>query len=209
MLSAQQLALRRGDEWLFKNLSFTVGPGQLLWLRGQNGRGKTSLLRLVVGLAQADDGQITWAGEPLRKSHDFHNQLVYLGHASGLKEDLTAHESLQFLACLHQRDSGAQRLDAVLRRLAIHHRRNRQVRTLSQGQRKRVTLARLALEDKPSLWVLDEPFDALDSDGIDIVNRLIEEHLERQGSVLLTSHLTLSLKGAGIQELDLDKACSS
>ena len=209
MLSAQQLALRRGDEWLFKNLSFTVGPGQLLWLRGQNGRGKTSLLRLVVGLAQADDGQITWAGEPLRKSHDFHNQLVYLGHASGLKEDLTAHESLQFLACLHQRDSGAQRLDAVLRRLAIHHRRNRQVRTLSQGQRKRVTLARLALEDKPSLWVLDEPFDALDSDGIDIVNRLIEEHLERQGSVLLTSHLTLSLKGAGIQELDLDRAGSS
>ena len=209
MLSAQQLALRRGDEWLFKNLSFTVGPGQLLWLRGQNGRGKTSLLRLVVGLAQADDGQITWAGEPLRKSDDFHDQLVYLGHASGLKEDLTAHESLQFLACLHQRDSGAQRLDAALRRLAIHHRRNRQVRTLSQGQRKRVTLARLALEDKPSLWVLDEPFDALDSDGINIVNRLIEEHLARQGSVLLTSHLTLTLKGAGIQELDLDRAGSS
>jgi heme exporter protein A len=206
MLCANSLAFRRGDEWLFQNLSFQIEPGQMIWLRGQNGRGKTSLLRLVVNLAQADEGALTWNGQAIDRCQAYREQLVYLGHANALKDDLTATESLRFLALLHHKDAQKATLDAALKRLCIFHRRNRAVRTLSQGQRKRVALARLALEKTPCLWVLDEPFDALDSDGIAIVYELLREHLARAGSVLLTSHLPIAMRDVAWRELDLDTA---
>lgn len=209
MLTARQLAFQRADEWLFRDLSFEVRAGQLLWLRGQNGRGKTSLLRLIAGLAQADQGELSWGGMPRHAPPPSGPNLVYIGHTNGLKDDLTVSESLQFLARLHQRDRTPQAVAAALRRLAIHHRRNRPVRTLSQGQRRRVALARLALEQTASLWVLDEPFDTLDPEGIAIVNSLLVEHLARQGSVILTSHLPLCLPGVPVTELDLDTVAAS
>jgi heme exporter protein A len=206
MLCANQIAFRRGDEWLFKNLTFQIEAGQMVWLRGQNGRGKTSLLRLVVNLAQPDAGTLTWNAEALDQSEAFRHDLVYLGHANGLKDDLTAAESLEFLARLHQRDAQKTGIDAALKRLCIDHRRNRPIRTLSQGQRKRVALARLALEKTAGLWVLDEPFDALDANGIEIVYELLQEHLARQGSVLLTSHLPIQIRDVRFDEIDLDAA---
>lgn len=206
MLCANQITFRRGDEWLFKNLTFQIEAGQMVWLRGQNGRGKTSLLRLVVNLAQADTGTLIWNAVALDQSDAFRHDLVYLGHANGLKDDLTAAESLQFLARLHRRDAHQAAIDAALKRLCIEHRRNRPIRTLSQGQRKRVALARLALEKTAGLWVLDEPFDALDADGIEIVYGLLHEHLARQGSVLLTSHLPIQARGVHLGEIDLDAA---
>jgi heme exporter protein A len=206
MLSATQLAFRRGDAWLFTDVSFEIHPAQILWLRGKNGRGKTSLLRLVVGLTQPDHGTLTWDGVPLHDAPDYRSQLVYIGHTNGLKDDLTVSESLHFLARLHDRDSTPDSVSAALLRLAIHHRSHLPVRTLSQGQRRRVALARLALEQGPSLWVLDEPFDTLDQEGISIINGLLEEHLARHGSVILTSHLPFSLKGIHqINVLDLDE----
>ena len=129
---------------------------------------------------------------------------VYIGHSTALKDDLSAHEALQFLACLHGRDSRAERIAAALQRLQVQQRGQRSVRTLSQGQRRRVVLARLALEDSPGLWVLDGPFDALDSAGIAVVLQLIREHLQRQGAVVLTSHLPFELPGLPVRTLDLD-----
>ncbi len=169
-------------------------PGELVWLRGQNGSGKTSLLRIVAGLSRPEAGSISVGGG---------RPGAYIGHANALKDDLTVTESLSFLARLHDLDSGAQGIRDALRTLAIHHRRHAIVRTLSQGQRRRVALARLALEREPSLWVLDEPFDALDTHGIDAVNRLLAGHLARGGSVLLTSHLALSLPPDLVTELQL------
>lgn len=204
MLLTRRLAFQRGNEWLFKDLSFEVHAGQLLWLRGQNGRGKTSLLRLLVSLTQPSQGQLHRNGEP----SDTRSDLVYIGHANGLKDDLSAAESLAFLAHLHGRDGSPLAVAGALHRLGIHHRRNRLVRTLSQGQRRRVALARLALEKTPTLWVLDEPFDTLDPAGIDIVNSLLLEHLARRGSVILTSHLPLRLPGVPVHELDLDQVAA-
>ncbi len=201
MLRASGLACRRGNEWLFRNLDFEIRSTQLLWLRGPNGSGKTSLLRIVAGLLQPDVGQVSVEDSEARA---YSQRLVYIGHTNGLKDDLTALESLDFLARLHGRAHPPEALLSALRRLAIHHRRHAAIRTLSQGQRRRVALSRLALECEPALWVLDEPFDALDTDGIEAVKALLDEHRARGGSVLLTSHVPLSGSGQNVLQLELE-----
>lgn len=183
-----------------------MAAGRLIWLRGQNGRGKTSLLRLLAGLAQPDSGRVTWGNVALAEVPEFAERRVYIAHANALKDDLTAFESLQFLAALHGRDAAPARVSSALSRLKMTSRERAPVRTLSQGQRRRVALARLALEDAAGLWVLDEPYDALDVDGIQIVNQLLEQHVERGGSVVLTSHQALSLRGVTPRLFDLDSA---
>jgi heme exporter protein A len=208
LLQATRITVRRGTERLFSELSFTIGSGQMVWLRGPNGSGKTSLLRTVAGLSRPDTGEIAW---PVHSANDDDEdsprkpRLVYLGHSNGLKDDLTAMESLQFLASLHGRNSSVQQVNAALGRLGIRHRGNLAVRTLSQGQRKRVALARLALESEPLLWVLDEPFDALDDAGIASVHALMSEHRARGGAVLLTSHIPVVLPGQSADVLTLDR----
>lgn len=178
----------------------------MVWLRGPNGSGKTTLLRAVVGLTQADEGQLAWrCDDATTDGGPGHPKAVYIGHPNALKDDLSVCESLQFLAVLHGCDASRQAGVQALRQLGMHHRRNALVRTLSQGQRRRAALARLVLETRPSLWVLDEPFDALDAPGIETLNTLLGTHLQRGGSILLTSHLTLSGVGTEATELTLDQ----
>ena len=149
------VACRRGERLLFSGLTETLAPGQMLWLRGGNGRGKTSLLRLVAGLAAPERGQILWGDAPTRRNADFAGRLVYIAHANALKDDLTATESLAFLARVHARDADAPALRAALARLGLAGRERTPTRALSQGLKRRVALARLALETSPGLWVLD------------------------------------------------------
>ena len=201
------VACRRGDRILFSGLNEALGPGELLWLRGGNGRGKTSLLRLVAGLASPEHGQILWDGTPTRRNEHFDRALVYIAHANALKDDLTATESLAFLARVHARDASASALRAALARLGLAGCERTPVRSLSQGLRRRVALARLALETAPALWVLDEPFDALDVAGTATLHALLAAHRARGGSVLLTSHhlhLDAAAASAGFRVLDLD-----
>ena len=201
------VACRRGDRLLFTGLAETLAAGELLWLRGGNGRGKTSLLRLVAGLAPPERGQILWGDAPIRRNQQFAHQLVYIGHANALKDDLTATESLAFLARVPGRAAGAPVLRAALARLGLAGRERTPVRSLSQGLRRRVALARLALETAPALWVLDEPFDALDVAGTATLHALLAAHRVRGGSVLLTSHhlhLDAEAASAGFRVLDLD-----
>ncbi len=204
-LRAEGLAYRRGEHALFSDFSFALPAGQLTWLRGHNGRGKTSLLRLLAGLAQPDAGRVTWGDVPLPDAPDFALRRVYIAHANALKDDLTAFESLEFLAALHGRATTPSAVSGALSRLGMAARQRAPVRTLSQGQRRRVALARLALESDSGVWVLDEPFDALDVDGIAAVNGLIEQHLKRGGSVVLTSHQPLSLAGVAPSVVELDQ----
>ncbi len=203
-LHAASLACRRGTRLLFQDLNLELPPGRIVWLRGHNGRGKTSLLRLAAGLSTPEHGEVTADGAPVRRSSDFRDRLVFIGHANALKDDLTVTEALQFLLRIHGRPSDAAIAHAALARLEMGTRRNAFVRTLSQGQRRRVALARLAVEPGPSLWVLDEPFDALDVDGIARLNDLLEGHVARGGSVLLTSHLPLDSARLAPVEIDLD-----
>ncbi|WP_290676046.1 cytochrome c biogenesis heme-transporting ATPase CcmA [Aquabacterium sp.] len=189
-LHAQDLACRRGGRLLFAHLHMAVMPGQLLWVRGPNGQGKTSLLRLLAGLSQAADGQI-----------DRPVPLAYIGHQHGLKDDLNAIEALSFLLRLHDLPFDDQTCTEALTHMGVHRQRLSPVRTLSQGQKRRVALARLCLSASSKLWILDEPFDALDDQGITTLNKLIQQHCQNGGAVILTSHQALSLPGA--IELDL------
>ena len=198
------VACRRGDRVLFEGLHLLVGAGRMVWLRGSNGRGKTSLLRLVTGLASPEKGQVLWDDTPIRKSETYRNELLHIGHTNALKDDLTATESLAFLARIHGRDASAGALQVALDTFGLSSRRRAPVRTLSQGQRKRVALARLALETGPGLWLLDEPFDALDTEGTQRLNALLATHLQRGGSALLTSHQPVIDPGLQPVEFDLD-----
>jgi heme exporter protein A len=195
VLSAVELACRRGERRLFSGLNLQLPAGRLLWLRGDNGRGKTSLLRLLAGLATPDAGQVLLGGEPLRQAALGGLRPLYIGHANAMKDDLSAAEALQFIARLHGRLQGrsadTERVHAALDRLGVASRRDAAVRTLSQGQRRRVALARLALEDEAAPWILDEPYDALDPAGIAALDELLAAHLARGGSVILTSHQPL------------------
>ena len=203
-LTLTDLACRRGSRLLFHGVSLRVRARESTWLRGRNGRGKTSLLRLAAGLAVPESGRVCWDGVDVRRSSVYAAVRVYIGHANALKEDLTVLESLLFLARLHGRAHDRASLRAALERVGMESRRDAPVRTLSQGQRRRAALARLALERRAALWILDEPYDALDVDGIEVVNRMLHEHLARGGSVLLTSHLPPGAGAPDMAEFDLD-----
>ena len=193
------LACRRGERILFRALGLRVSAGQIVWVRGANGQGKTSLLRLLAGLAQPEAGTI---------EHSVRER-VYVGHANALKDDLTVAESLLFLSRLHGFDTAAVAIDAALHRFGLHSRRNAPVRTLSQGQRRRVALARLCTAPPTALWLLDEPFDALDAQGVEALNSLLAEHATRGGSVLLTSHVPLTLTSPAPITLQLAEAMAA
>lgn len=205
-MTAHALGCRRGDRLLFTGFELEIHPGQVIWVRGANGRGKTSLLRLLAGLASPEQGEIKWASTLNQAAADTPRRLVYIGHSNALKEDLTALESLQFMAQLHRRPASPQALEDALRRCGMHGHRHAPVRTLSQGQRRRVALARLCLETEPLLWVLDEPFDALDIQGVETLDGLLGGHAQRGGSVVLTSHLALTLSNPQPIVVSLDNA---
>jgi len=177
------------------------------WLRGRNGRGKTTLLRLLAGLSDPAEGQILIQGQPQKELGDEgRSQWAYIGHQNALKDDLTSTEALRFLARLHRLPHDAAALKLALQRLGLGPARlqHAPVRTLSQGQRRRVALARLALSATAPVWLLDEPFDALDIDGIKALNAVISEHAQSGGCVLLTSHQAISIESPKPTVLDLE-----
>ena len=183
-LVVRELACSRGDRTLFAPTSFTAAAGDIVWVRGANGQGKTTLLRTLAGLAAPSAGQIVW-----QRSDDGAPRVVYLAHANAIKDELTVRESLRFLLDLADAKVGDADVDAALDRFGLLSRRDAFVRTLSQGQRRRVALARLAAQREALPWLLDEPFDALDAAGVEALASLIAEHAGRGGSVVLTSHV--------------------
>lgn len=205
-MAARALACQRGRRRLFRGLNLQLEPGSVTWLRGTNGSGKTSLLRILAGLSQPSEGEVTWAGKPLRQVASEDRQcMVYIGHANALKEDLTLVEAVAFLAVLAGLDEPRGRARQALHHLNLTNRCDAPVRTLSQGQRRRGALARLVLDEQPRTWVLDEPFDALDSQSVAILCAMIEANTLRRGAVLLTSHQPVELADA--REFDLEPWC--
>ena len=210
MLEARGLGGQRGERPLFAELDMALVPGSVTWLRGRNGRGKTTLLRILAGLSTPAAGALRIAGHTLREGgHAWRRHWVYVGHQNALKDDLSATEALRFLAELHGAPHDAAALGGALKRMGILNRQHAPVRTLSQGQRRRVALARLMLSAHAPLWLLDEPFDALDADGIAALNGVIAGHAAAGGCVLLTSHQALSLEHPAPQVLDLEHHASA
>ena len=204
MLEGLNLEARRGRRLLFTGLSFAAHPGQLLRLAGANGAGKTTLLRIAVGLATPNVGAVRWNGRSITRERDaFNRALVYIGHAAALKDDLTAAENLRAMLAIGGAVGDAAAVSAALAGAGLGGREHLPARVLSQGQRRRVALARLALAADRPLWVLDEPFNALDDVATDWLAALIQQHLARQGVVLLTSHQGMPLDGAAGPALSL------
>ena len=203
-LAARGLACRRGTRLLFENVDLALRPGELVWLRGRNGRGKTSLLRLVAGIATPEAGEVLLDGTPIATNGERSRRVVYLGHQHALKDDLTSAEALEFLLRIHGRRSDRSSVNAALEHWGMLGQHGILVRRLSQGQRRRVALARLVGEHEASLWLLDEPFDALDADGVQRLNALLLQHLQRGGAVLLTGHQATLATALRARELDLD-----
>jgi len=203
LLAARALACRRGRRLLFRGVDLQLEPGSITWLRGTNGSGKTSLMRILAGLSFAAEGDVTWNGTPLRRAGaDARRAVLYVGHSNALKDDLTLIEAVAFHASLGGLDDASGRAARALERLGLACWRDATVRTLSQGQRRRGALARLALDDGARSWILDEPFDALDSHSVALLSAILESHAARGGAVLLTSHQPVALAGA--REFDLE-----
>lgn len=187
MLEAADLRCERGGRVLFERLSFRLGAGEFLRVSGANGSGKTSLLRVLCGLLTPSRGCVRWKGEPVAAlREEYARQLVYLGHAPAVKGDLTAEENLSIACTLAGVAASRDAVKSALARFALPH--DVPVRRLSQGQRRRAALARLALSGAVPLWLLDEPFAALDAEGIERLGALLSGHAEKGGAIVFTTH---------------------
>jgi heme exporter protein A len=195
MLSATDLACSRGERPLFSGLSFELQAGDWLHVKGENGAGKTTLLRTLVGLSPADHGDVRWDGTPTRAmADDFRRCFVYLGHQPALKDELSALENLRLALAVDGIETDTASLAGALQRLGLQGRESLSARHLSAGQKRRVLLARLLLR-RASLWVLDEPFNALDGPAVELLCTLAAGHLRDGGIAVLTSHQPVPLPG--------------
>ncbi len=206
-LRAENLTLSRGSRPLFTQLGFLVKSGEALILRGANGSGKTSLLRVLAGLTQADEGVIIFDESVCKTaSVQLRQSALYLGHANALKDDLTTAENLADALSFDGVTVTEERQVDALEKVGLLPRRHLPVRHLSQGQKRRIGLARLVLADKP-LWLLDEPTNALDADGVALFTRIIDEHLLAGGMACIATHLSIQID-AQLCELRLDEQAS-
>ena len=199
MLSVADLSCVRDERLLFDELSFTISSGELVQIEGHNGAGKTTLLRIIAGLGRADSGQVFWNQEDIHTAReDYHQELLFLGHQTGVKRELTAFENLAFFQAMHKCNEGSDLKgkpkvtgdDALWQALAhvgLAGREDVPAGQLSAGQQRRVALARLWLSNH-KLWVLDEPLTAIDKQGVKVLENLFLSHVERGGMVLLTTH---------------------
>ena len=202
-LEGHDLECTRGDRVLFSGLHLRADTGQGLHVGGENGSGKTSLLRILCGLLVPNAGQVSWNGMPIRRQReDYGSNLVYVGHVNSVKDDLSAAENLHFGAALAGRPVDPQRIRGALETFDMASRATLPTRVLSQGQKRRVALARLLLAQDVPLWILDEPFTALDVRGVAVLRGVIEAQLARGGIVVLTTHQDVGLP-ASIARLDL------
>jgi heme exporter protein A len=199
-LVVSDLSCSRDERLLFSGLSFSVQRGQVLLLEGSNGSGKTSLLRILCGFREADAGELFWAGQAINES-SYLADMAYVGHADGTKKELSVLENLQFALALNA--SGAYSIEQALEKVELAGFDDNLVQTLSAGQKRRLSLARLLITHN-ILWILDEPFTSLDRQGIELIESLIAAHVQQGGMVILTSHHDLNLSQVPLQRIHLD-----
>jgi heme exporter protein A len=202
-VAVQQLACARGEQVLFQGLDFSLGSGELMQIAGENGSGKTSLLRIIAGLSIPAEGTVTWNGVSIRSlGEEYLTKMLYIGHVDGIKGDLSAEENLRMAAAFADEQLPRDALRAALRRFGLQGRERLPAKVLSQGQRRRLALCRMLIGHRP-LWVLDEPYTALDVRGIEAVDTALQQHLESGGCVLMTSHQPIEVPGAVCRRIDL------
>jgi len=203
MMMAQGLACLRGERLLFKSIGFELSAGGLLYVLGENGSGKSSLLRMLCGLLMPEDGTVFWDGKMIKDdAESYLSNLTYIGHLNGLKDDLTALENLYLSARSADNEVTEEKALAALTAIGIERCANLPTRVLSQGQKRRVNLARLWLTEG-KLWILDEPFAALDIASVGVLATRLSEHLSNGGMAILTTHQDVSINAQSTQTLRL------
>jgi len=203
MLTAQGLACLRGDRLLFKNVGFELKSGGLLYVLGENGSGKSSLLRMLCGLLMPEEGAIFWDSKKVKENaENYLLNLTYIGHLNGLKDDLTALENLQIAGRLAGNDTSEKKTLAALTAIGIARCANLPARVLSQGQKRRVALATLWVAQS-KLWILDEPFAALDTASTEVLASRLGEHMTNGGMAIITTHQDVLISAESTQTLRL------
>lgn len=214
MLSVANLSCVRDERVLFDELNFTISGGELVQIEGPNGAGKTTLLRIIAGLGHSDSGEVQWCNESIAVAReDYHQSLLFLGHQTGVKRELTAFENLAFFQAMHTcqqgsdlkgtpQVSGDDALWQALAHVGLAGREDISAGQLSAGQQRRVALARLWLSNH-KLWVLDEPLTAIDKQGVKVLEALFLSHAERGGMVLLTTHQDMFVDSDRLRKIKL------
>jgi heme exporter protein A len=206
-LSAHQLGCMRGDQQLFGAIDFQLHPGNALRVTGINGSGKTSMLRILSGIAVAAQGQVRWNGRDIRSGRDAYcGQRLYMGHASGIKDDLLAWENVALAALLCGIRIGRGEACQALARMGLEGGAGLPARSLSQGQRKRLALTRLQFAGALPLWILDEPFTALDQPAATALCGVLDGHLAAGGMLVYVTHQEVALAAQARIQLDVSVA---
>jgi heme exporter protein A len=204
LINVENLCAERDGRVLFSGLDFSVATGQVVQVTGANGAGKTTLLRMLCGLLPATAGEIYWRGKPAAtQRYEFSRDVLFLGHAPGFKAGLSPRENLQWYFALRQHTTISD-IDKALAQVGLRGYEDTVCFQLSAGQQRRVALARL-LVSSAHLWVLDEPFTAIDKQGVGELEAIIGDHANSGGSVVLTSHQDLSAN-AKIKQISLTAA---
>ncbi len=203
MLSCQQLQCQRGERELFRDIEFALARGELLRVEGPNGSGKTSLLRIVAGLSQPVQGEVRWNDENIADlAEDYFREVLFLGHSAAVKDELSVLENLTLTLELCGEVATHSETMQALTDAGLKERLHLPARYLSQGQRRRVALARLRLSKRP-LWILDEPFTALDAAAVTMLAQWIADHVSRGGMVMFTTHQDVAIPGFRPKSLTL------
>ena len=201
-LDVKNLACWRNEQVLFEGLNFSLAPANVLFLQGENGSGKTSLLRILCGFRLAEEGDINWDDQSATSYPEYFQNISYVGHKNGIKDELTVEENLNLMRSIA---SGSDiKTEDVLKQIGLFKRADVLSRMLSAGQKRKLALARLMMTNN-SFWVLDEPFTSLDKDSVVFFESLIKRHINKGGMLILTSHHEIDLSGLSVNQLSLSK----
>ncbi|CAH0540760.1 cytochrome c biogenesis heme-transporting ATPase CcmA [Vibrio marisflavi] len=204
MLDVNKLTVVRDERVLFDSLSFSIDTGEIVQIEGRNGAGKTTLLRAIAGLSDCDAGEVLWNKEPIKVARDsYYSELIFLGHQTGIKKDLTAYENLRFFLSIHSSQLVSKNdIYRALTQVGLAGREDVLVSQLSAGQQRRVALARLWLSSQ-KLWILDEPLTAIDKQGVKVLESLFLSHAKKGGMVLLTTHQDMFTDNNSLRKIRL------
>lgn len=199
-LVVTNLACWRNEQVLFNQLNLSLLPENVLFLQGENGSGKTSLLRILCGFRLPDEGEISWGNRTIFSNPEYFQNISYVGHKNGIKDELTVEENLNLMRSMAT--ASEIKTEVVLKQIGLFKQADVLTRQLSAGQKRKLALARLMMTNN-SFWILDEPFTSLDTSSVVFFESLIKKHIARGGMLILTSHHDIDLSGLSVNRLSL------